>query len=145
MKNKILWKPSDQQIQKSNLFLFQQKLNKRYSLKLQSFQQLHQWSIENAEQFWSEVWDFTEIIADKGSLRLENSETMLEAKWFSDSQINFAENLLRNRNNPEIADQTAIVFWGEDKVKRKLSNKELYEQVSNTHCQFFKSTICVSW
>jgi len=132
MKNKILWEPSDQQIQKSNLFLFQQKLNKRYTLKLQSFQQLHQWSIENAEQFWSEIWDFSEIIADKGSLRLENAENMLEAKWFSDSQINFAENLLRNRNNPEIADQTAIVFWGEDKVKRKLSNKDLYNQVSST-------------
>jgi acetoacetyl-CoA synthetase len=48
------------------------------------------------------------------------------ARWFPDARLNYAENLLRHRD-----DADALVFWGEDKLKRRLSRRELYAQVSS--------------
>src|SRR5438046_422248 len=50
------------------------------------------------------------------------------ALWFPDSRLNFAENLLKVRFVDESSD--AFVFWGEDKVKRRVSNAELVASVS---------------
>ncbi len=50
------------------------------------------------------------------------------AKWFPDAQLNFAENLLANAQRNQ--GQDAMVFWGENQVRRRLSNAELLEQVS---------------
>src|SRR3546814_17996728 len=54
------------------------------------------------------------------------------ARFFPDARLNFAENLLRRRPQDANDGSDAIVFWGEDKVKRRLSHKELYDRVSRT-------------
>jgi len=46
------------------------------------------------------------------------------AKWFSGARLNFAENLLRHRD-----DRVAIHFRGEDQIKSQLSYAELYRKV----------------
>ena len=47
------------------------------------------------------------------------------AVWFPQAKLNYAENLLRQRDESD-----ALVFWGEDKVKRRLSRARLYDEVS---------------
>ena len=129
--NSILWQPSKNQIEEANITEFIQAVNSEYSLALDDYNALYQWSIEHPEAFWESLWRYTDIIADKGSETLSNSAEMINATWFSDSKINFSENLLRYRNKPETYDETAIVFWGENQVKRQLSNKALYQQVAS--------------
>ena len=74
------------------------------------------------------MWDFAGVVGDKGaSPYLVDPKKMPGAKWFPRARVNFAENLLRRRD-----DDTAIVFWGENKVRRRISFRELYEQVSCT-------------
>lgn len=87
---------------------------------------LHQWSIADLEGFWTSFWDFSEIIAEtRGDIAIENKNEIEKTKFFPNARLNYAENLLRNHGP-----QTAIVFWGEDKIKRKLSFDELREQVA---------------
>jgi acetoacetyl-CoA synthetase len=82
---------------------------------------LHRWSVEDPAEFWSALWDFTQISGDKGEPPfLADPERMPGARFFPSARLNFAENLLRTTGSGD-----AIVFWGEDKVKRRLSWDEL--------------------
>ena len=86
---------------------------------------LHRWSIEHAEDFWELMWKFGEVRGSPGLRRLINGERMPGATWFPEGRLNFAENLLRERDA-----SLAITFWGEDQVKRQLSRRQLYDLVS---------------
>jgi acetoacetyl-CoA synthetase len=90
-----------------------------------SYEELHAWSVEHSEDFWNLLWDFCEVKGKKGGRTLVDGERMPGAKWFADAELNFAENLLRRREGAD-----AIVFWGEDRVRRKLSHRNLYDLVS---------------
>ena len=90
-----------------------------------SYEALHRWSVGNKEEFWNLLWDFCEVRGEKGARTLVDGGRMPGAKWFPDGRVNFAENLLRGRD-----DSDAIVFWGEDRMKRRLSRKQLHDLVS---------------
>ena len=121
-----LWQPSSKRIESSNLVAFCQHVNKTSQINCADYASLYQWSIEHPEDFWSAVWDYTSIVATtRGELVLQNGDKMPGATWFPESRLNYAENLLRYRD-----DELAIVFWGEDKVKASLTRNELYDAVS---------------
>ncbi|HEV7285652.1 MAG TPA: AMP-binding protein, partial [Kaistia sp.] len=86
---------------------------------------LHQWSIDDRAAFWDLVWDFCGIVGEKGERLLVDGDRMPGAQFFPDATLNFAENLLRKSG-----DSDALVFWGEDRVKRRLSWDELHALVS---------------
>jgi acetoacetyl-CoA synthetase len=127
--NPILWEPSSEQIETANITRLIKNINAEYATKISGYSDLHDWSINNPEAFWQSFWVFTDIKADKGKQVLENQEQMIDAKWFSDSKLNFSENLLRFADKSP--DQIAIKFWGEDKVKRQLSQTDLKQQVAS--------------
>jgi len=93
---------------------------------LASYTDLHAWSVEQPELFWTAIWDFCGVVGERGvGPALINPDRMPGAHWFPQARLNFAENLLRDCGNPE-----ALVFWGEDKIKRTLSRTELRRQVA---------------
>ena len=101
-------------------------VEERWDISCQSYAALHQWSVEEQEKFWSAVWDFAEIIGDgPGDTILENKGKMLGASYFPEAQLNFSENLLRNRDNT-----LALIFRGETGVERTLNRSQLYDLVS---------------
>src|SRR6267378_3104902 len=113
MQEQCLWKPSAQRIANANITAFMKQVNDRHSLSLREYRQLWQWSVDNLEDFWSAVWDFGGVIADRrGEHVLVDKDKMPGARFFPDAKLNFAENLLRRRD-----DTVAIVFWGENKVR----------------------------
>ena len=118
----LLWKPSEQRIKGSNMYRFMQGVNQNYGTDFNDYEALYQWSVEHLEAFWTEMWRFAEIRPQAGSARvIDNPAIMPGAHWFPDSRLNFAENLLRCRD-----DKTALIFRGEDTVRRTLTYKELY-------------------
>jgi acetoacetyl-CoA synthetase len=98
---------------------------------LGSFNELHEWSIAENESFWSLVWERCRIIGHRGTRTLDDSDTMLEARFFPDALLNYAENLLQYEGGGD-----ALVFWGEDKVKRRCSWDELRGEVSRLQQAF---------
>lgn len=121
-----LWEPSPKKIKESSVTHFIANVNDKYSLRIENYWDLDAWSVAEPEKFWSLVWDFCGVIAKhKGDIVLVHGKHMQDARWFPSAQLNFAENLLRRRD-----DATALIFWGEDKVKRHISYRELYDAVS---------------
>ena len=121
-----LWEPDPVRVLASNLTVFMKFVEERWDISCQSYAALHQWSVEEQEKFWSAVWDFAEIIGDgPGDTILENKGKMLGASYFPEAQLNFSENLLRNRDNT-----LALIFRGETGVERTLNRSQLYDLVS---------------
>jgi acetoacetyl-CoA synthetase len=122
-----LWQPSADRVAAANVTRFMAEAARRHAVALPDFAALYRWSVGHAEDFWSELWDFCGVVGDKGKIVLADGDKMPGARFFPGARLNFAENLLRGG-----ADETedAIVFWGEDKVKRRLSHAELYAAVS---------------
>jgi len=120
--SKPLWEPSEQRIKGSNMYRFMQNVNQTQGINCTDYNELYQWSVENIEAFWTELWRFAGIKASKEYQRVIDDPTrMVGAQWFTESRLNFAENLLRYRD-----EETALIFRGEDTVRRSLTYKELY-------------------
>ncbi len=121
-----LWTPSPERIKQANVTRFTDLVNKRYGLNIQSFAQLQQWSVEDIPDFWAAVWDFAGIKASVGySSVVEDLSRFPGARWFPGARLNFAENLLRYRD-----DRVAFVFRGETQKTTRLTYAELYDAVA---------------
>jgi len=120
-----LWTPSPERIARANITNFRAAAEKRAGRNLAGYRELHAWSVADREGFWNLVWDHCGVIGEKGGRILENGDDILASRFFPDARLNFAENLLRKRGAGD-----ALVFWGEDKVKRRMSWDELRGLVS---------------
>jgi len=122
--NKSLWKPSEQKKQESLLEDFSKFVNfdSKYN-----FKNFWQWSVENSEEFWSKFWDYSKIIGDKGTEIIRRNEVFNKTKFFPDSKINYAENILKKKTN-----ECAIHFLSEKGFEESITWKDLHEKV----CKF---------
>ena len=125
-----LWRPSVQRIAQARLTDFARKAIRRWQLDLNTWPDFLRWSIDSPEQFWASVWDDCGVIAShRGARVVVDREKMPGARWFPESRLNFAENLLRV-HGPADGSKDALVFWGEDKLQRRVSRDQLRQQVS---------------
>ncbi len=121
-----IWRPSAARIADSNLTRFTDCLNARKGLRLSGYEDVHAWSIAHPEEFWTELARFADVRADWGAGPvLENRERMPGARFFPNARLNFAENLLRHRD-----DDAAIVFVNERGARRQISHHELQQEVA---------------
>ena len=121
-----MWQPTEEQINNSQMMDYMQLVNQKFGLSLKKYSQLYDWSIEKAEDFWGSFWEYSQIIHHSPySQVVDDLGKMPGAKWFDGATLNFAENLLRYRD-----DKIAILFQGEDGTQSSLTYKELYDQVS---------------
>ena len=121
-----LWSPTQALLDEANISHFIAQVNRRFDQSFTDYALLYQWSVDEKENFWSMLWDYTGVIGDKGERILLHGDNMEAATWFPDATLNFAENLLRRQN-----DEIAIYFRAEDQVDGQLSGKALYQQVAS--------------
>ena len=99
--------------------------NKKYGMELDNYRDLYNWSVNEITHFWEAVWSFGNPVVSKDYQQVVDDDSKMPgAKWFSGARLNFAENLLRRRDN-----HTAILSRGEGKDDRKISYNELYSEV----------------
>ncbi|WP_202901097.1 acetoacetate--CoA ligase [Methylocaldum szegediense] len=124
--DQTLWQPDRRRIESTNLFRFMHMLRERWGVDVEDYATLHRFSVEDMEKFWLSLWDYAGVVAEtRGERILVDGDRMPGGRFFPDARLNFAENLLKRRD-----DEDAIVFWGENRARRRLSWRELYEQVS---------------
>ena len=129
MNQAALWRPSAERIATANVTAFINAVNTCWNAGCSDYPSLWRWSVAQPEAFWTSVWDECGALGERGTVVLENGDQMPGARWFPQAQLNYAQNQLRRRDDKD-NDSDALVFWGEDKVKRRLSHKELHAQVS---------------
>lgn len=126
MTERPLWTPAPERMAASNLARFMAPLG------FTSFDEVLRYSVDAPEAFWSRLWDFCEVRAEtRGERVIVDGTRMPGAKFFPDARLNYAENMLR-RND----DADALVFRGEDKVRRRMSWAELNRAVAKLHRAF---------
>lgn len=121
-----MWKPTPETIANSNMMRFIAYVNNKHDLNMRDYQELYTWSVTNPDEFWIEVWEFCDIKSSKiWDNPLLNRFQMFNAKWFINSALNFAENLLRRRD-----DKIAIVSQNEQGQRRTLTYEQLFNEVA---------------
>ncbi|MEA3233027.1 MAG: acetoacetate--CoA ligase [Thermodesulfobacteriota bacterium] len=125
MANK-LWEPDESQIKSTNMYRFMQFINERHGTDFETYDPLYQWSVNNIADFWAAMWEFADIRASRSYDQVVDDATKMPgAKWFSGARLNFAENLLRYRD-----DRVALIFNGEGQVSVQVTYAELYDEVA---------------
>jgi len=123
---KLLWKPSEERIKNSNMYKFMNFVNERYGTNFTEYRPLYTWSVDNIPEFWAAFWDFADIKYSKTyETVVDDLTTFPGARWFVGARLNYAENLLRYRD-----DHTAFIFRGETQKSAKMSYRELYDTVA---------------
>ena len=122
-----LWTPSPERIEQTNVTSLINKINADWDVSITNSEHLHQFSVTEMEKFWRSLIEYAELNGETWTgPELVDRNKLPGAKWFPEARFNYAENILKRRD-----DADAFVFWGEDKVKRRMSFKTLYYQVSS--------------
>lgn len=121
-----MWEPSEDWIKNAEITRFINFVNDKFSKKIDGGKELYKWSVEEIENFWEAMWEFAGIIYSKKYDRIiDDLNHFPGAKWFEGSLLNFAENLLKYKD-----DQLAFIFQGETKVSKQMTYAELNKSVA---------------
>jgi acetoacetyl-CoA synthetase len=134
MKTQKLWTINSKKLNETNLIKYSNFIKENYKIKAGSnFNKIWKWSVDNPKLFWRSIWDFTKIEGNLGRTILKESNIFFKNKFFPDSQLNYAKNLLKKNNEDD-----AIVFKSENGNKKVLSWKDLNLNVAKVS-QWMKS------
>ena len=121
-----LWQPSRDRVSAARVTRFMALVNQRHALTVTTFGELYDWSIDHPQFFWKLIWEFGGVAAARqGERALVDAQQMPGARWFPDARLNFAENLLRRRD-----DAIAVCFRGEDRKVSSITFADLYARVA---------------
>ena len=120
-----LWRPEPAAVEATRMMEFLRLANHREKLNLSTYQHLYEWSVRDLPAFWAAFWEYAEIIASRPyDAVVDDARKMPGARWFPGARLNFAENLLRYRDN-----RPALIFRGEDQAASDMTYAELYAEV----------------
>jgi acetoacetyl-CoA synthetase len=136
-----IWTPSPARVARANLTRFIAQVRELgqdgRAESVHDFESLYEWSIRNVELFWLEVRRFGGIVTGPpdpdiacervlvGRDRMAPPDPVLGPNWFVGTRLNFAENLLRYRD-----EQEAIVAWNEGGAQKRLTYAQLFDEVT---------------
>lgn len=126
-KDHILWEPSEDFIQNSNLKKFEGWLSENKNLSFESYSELWKWSNDQLEEFWKCLWEYFEIISHSEYQFVLSSHNMPGASWFDGATLNYAEHIFRQKSS----ERSALHFKPEGEKLISISWENLEDQVSS--------------
>jgi len=124
----VLWEPDDQTVRHARVTRFMNWLEARRQLRLGGYQELWQWSVTRPAEFWAAVWDYFEVLGDRGDGPVLAGAVMPDVRWFDGATLNYARNALRTAwTDPA---RTAIIFDSERSRKGSLTYAQLASEVA---------------
>ena len=117
----VVWQPSAARIASSALARFAS----AQGFAPTDYAGLLAWSIAEPDQFYGRLWDFLDIVGDKGERVLKPGPDQASTRFFPDARLNYAENLLR-----EPDERLALIAHRDDGTRRSITRRDLYDLVS---------------
>ncbi|GIY45099.1 acetoacetyl-CoA synthetase [Caerostris darwini] len=104
---------------------FEKIIQDKYNIKIDSYWDLYDWSLDHIEELWAEIWDFSGIICSRRFDKVVDLSVPLENTplWFEGAKLNLAENLLKYRD-----DKVALILAGEGRQTEKLTFFQLHKE-----------------
>ncbi|MFM7022501.1 MAG: acetoacetate--CoA ligase [Flavobacteriales bacterium] len=131
----MLWQPSKQFTESSNMFTYAQYLKREKNLNLTSYQELWDWSVKDISAFWESIWQYYQVQHDGAYQKvLSPTPEMIGTKWFEGTKVNYAEHVFRNKTD----EHPALIFQSELQAITEMSWQELEEKVAAV-ADYFKS------
>ncbi len=124
-----LWEPSAELVERSRLREYMRWLEAERGLRLDTYDELWRWSVDDLEAFWSSIWDFFGVQADGGYERVLGNREMPGAEWFAGASLNYAEHVFAGKEDDA---EVAILHASELRELGELSWGELRAQVAAT-------------
>jgi acetoacetyl-CoA synthetase len=123
---KLLWEPTEELKSQANMTKFIDFVNQRHGKDFGDYFELYDWSVAEIADFWGAMWDYSGIISSRPyETVVDDLGKFPGASWFVGAKLNFAENLLRHRD-----EHTAFIFKGESEREVRMSYAELYDSVA---------------
>jgi acetoacetyl-CoA synthetase len=123
-----IWIPGPDRVARAAMTCFIREIERRWDVQVPDYEALWTFSVERPEPFWQTMWDFGGVIAaTRGDRVVDDLSRMPGARFFPDARLNFTENMLRPSSNAD-----ALVFHGEDRVRRRMTRDELRAEVART-------------
>ena len=123
--SKLLWTPPENRVRNSRMTDFAEFAGTETGRAFPEYADLYQWSVDNIADFWQYLWEFSRLIYTQPYTSVLDSSGMFGAVWFEGARLNFAENLLRYRD-----DKTAIIYQTESGVRQRMTYAELHDVVA---------------
>src|ERR1019366_1212520 len=117
-----LWEPSEEMRRSTELTRFMDWAGERHGRRFADYSELWQWSVDELEDFWADIWEFCGVRASKPYERVLASHEMPGTSWFEGAELNYAENVLLADRDPQAV---AIVHTSELRPLRELTWGEL--------------------
>ena len=122
-----LWTPTAETMASARMTDFMSWVGDRHGRSFADYAELWQWSVDELEQFWGDIWEYCGVRASKPYEHVLASKAMPSAPWFEGAQLNYAENMLTRERDPRA---TALLYASELRPLAELSWGELSEQVA---------------
>ncbi|OLS40387.1 acetoacetate--CoA ligase [Bacillus sp. MRMR6] len=126
VEGKLLWEPTQQLIEHSNMKKFMNWLEETRGVSFQSYQDLWNWSTMNIEGFWSAIWHFYEVQAKTPYEDVLPERKMPGAQWFPGATLNYAEHIFRQT----VPEKPAIIYETEIRSQGELTWSELQKNTA---------------
>lgn len=126
MESPLLWKPSTEFIEQSNLFHYMIWLKESRGLSFSTYKELWAWSVDRTEDFWESLWSYFDILHDGKIEKVLKGEMMPSYSWFEGTRINYAEHIFRKATDQ----YPAIIFQSESTAAIEISWNDLKSQVA---------------
>ncbi len=130
-----LWEPSSDQYKNCNLSKYISFINENYNKNFKNYDDLYKWSIDDISNFWDSISVFSKIkFSSLPDTIYKKNDSFIKTKWFEGAKLNFSENLLKYND-----DSIAIEYFCENKIKGKITYKQLYNRVSD--CAYYLESL----
>ena len=130
-----LFQPTQKQIKSSNLYVYEDYLNKNYKKKFKNYSQLWNWSVKNPSDFWKSITEFYQVplSKNKNSKLIQKNAQFWKNNFFFNFQTNYFQLIEKNKSN-----NLAIHFLGENNYEEKITYRELNLRV-NALSSYYRS------
>jgi acetoacetyl-CoA synthetase len=124
----VLWEPDERTIRGARITRFMTWLAAERGHRFAGYQDLWQWSVTSPAAFWAAIWDYFEVLGERGAGPVLAGAVMPDVRWFDGATLNYARNALRTAwTDPG---RTAIIFDSERNRGGSLSYAQLAAEVA---------------